>query len=310
MSRPATERILVIKLGALGDVVQATGPFAAIRRHHPDAEITLLTTTPYGDFLGASGWFDHVWTDARPSYRNVRGWWRLRRMLRSGRFTRVYDLQTSDRSGYYFHLMLPQRPEWSGIACGASHPHANPKRDEMHTVARQAEQLAAAGIAEVPAPNVDWALPAARDFALARPYVLIAPGGAAHRPEKRWPVRGYTELARRLAARGVTPVLIGGGPEAHVTGTVAGFCEQAVDLTASTSLADLVGLAKGAAGAVGNDTGPMHLIATAGCPSVVLYSSASDPALCAQQGPDVTILRRENLETLPADEVEAALKLH
>ena len=65
----------------------------------------------------------------------------------------------------------------------------------------------------------------------------------------------------------------------------------------------------GAAGAVGNDTGPMHLIATAGCPSVVLYSLASDPALCAQQGPDVTILRRDTLDELSVDEVEAALKL-
>ena len=55
------ERILVIKLGALGDVVQATGPFAAIRAHHPDAHITLLTSPAYRDFLSASDWFDAFW---------------------------------------------------------------------------------------------------------------------------------------------------------------------------------------------------------------------------------------------------------
>ena len=64
-----------------------------------------------------------------------------------------------------------------------------------------------------------------------------------------------------------------------------------------------------ASGAVGNDNGPMHLIAAAGCPSLVLYSYESNPALCAQRGPDVEILRRENLDTLATDEVEAAMRL-
>jgi hypothetical protein len=53
----------------------------------------------------------------------------------------------------------------------------------------------------------------------------------------------------------------------------------------------------------------MHVIATAGAPSVVLFSHASDPELCAQRGPDVTILRRSTLDELSVDEVEAALRL-
>jgi ADP-heptose:LPS heptosyltransferase len=308
--RGSSERILVIKLGALGDVVQATGPMAAIRAHHRDARITLLTGPAFADFLGASGWFDEVWVDARPGWRNWREWFRLRSRLRRGCFDRVYDLQTSDRSSSYFHIMLPgRRPEWSGIARLASHPHANPMRDAMHTVARQAEQLSMAGLADVPPPDLCWVAADTARFGIAGPYVLLAPGGSAHRPEKRWPVGRYTELARRLVARGITPVMIGAGPDAHATGTVASFCEGARDLTADTSFAEIVALARGAAGAVGNDTGPMHLIATAGCPSVVLYSFASDPALCAQQGPDVAILRRDMLGELSVDEVEATLKL-
>jgi ADP-heptose:LPS heptosyltransferase len=309
MTAPAS-RILVIKLGALGDVVQATGPMAAIRAHHSDAHITLLTGPAYADFLEASGWFDEIWIDTRPGWRNWRAWFPMRRRLRRGRFDRVYDLQTSDRSSSYYHLMLPgPRPEWSGIARFASHPHANPKRDDMHTVVRQAEQLSMAGIADVPAPNLDWAVADTDRYGLTAPYVLLVPGGSAHRPEKRWPVGRYTDLARRLVARGITPVMIGAGPDAHANGTVASFCDGAVDLTADTSFAEIAALARGAVAAVGNDTGPMHLIATAGCPSVVLYSFASDPALCAQQGPDVTILRRDLLDQLSADEVEAALKL-
>jgi len=206
--------------------------------------------------------------------------------------------------------MLPgRRPEWSGVAKFASHPHANRKRDDMHTVDRQAEQLNMAGIADVPPPNLDWATADISRYGLTAPYVLLVPGGSAHRPEKRWPVGRFTELARRLVAKGVTPVLIGAGPDAHATGTVASFCDGAVDLTADTSFAEIAALARGAAGAVGNDTGPMHLIATAGCPSVSLFSFASDPALCAQKGPDVTIIRKDMLDEVSVDEVEAALKL-
>jgi ADP-heptose:LPS heptosyltransferase len=306
----AAPRILVIKLGALGDVVQATGPFAAIREHHKDAHITLLTGPAYREFLEASGWFDDIWVDKRPGWKNWRAWFWLRHRLKRGQFDRVYDLQTSDRSSSYFHIMLPgRRPEWSGIARFASHPHANKKRDDMHTVDRQAEQLAMAGIADVPAPSLDWVRADVSRFGIEKPYVLMVPGGSAHRPEKRWPVGSYTELARRLVAKGVTPVLIGAGADAHATGTVDSFCAGARDLTAETSFAEIVVLARGAAGAVGNDTGPMHIIATAGCPTVALYSFASDPALCAQKGPDVTILRRDLLTELSVDEVEAELKL-
>ena len=52
--------ILVIKLGALGDMVQALGPMAAIRRYHADAWITALTTEPYVTFLEESGFFDSI----------------------------------------------------------------------------------------------------------------------------------------------------------------------------------------------------------------------------------------------------------
>jgi len=304
------ERILVVKLGALGDVVQATGPFAAIRAHHPDAHITLLTSPAFHEFLAASDWFDEIWIDKRPSWKNWRDWFRLRSRLCRGLFDRAYDLQTSDRSSLYYQLMLPgPRPKWSGIARGAALRHRNPDRDDMHTIDRQVDQLAVAGIDQVPAPSLDWVQADTTRFGITGPYVLLVPGGSAHRPEKRWPVGCFTDISRRLAARGVTPVLIGANADAHATGTIASFCTQALDLTSDTSFAEIAALARGAVGAVGNDTGPMHVIATAGCPSVALYSFASDPALCAQKGPDVTILRRDLLTELSVDEVEAALKL-
>ena len=62
-------------------------------------------------------------------------------------------------------------------------------------------------------------------------------------------------------------------------------------------------------GAVGNDTGPMHIFAAQGCRTLVLYSNASDPALCAQRGDTVTILRRERLQDLSVKDVAAALSV-
>jgi ADP-heptose:LPS heptosyltransferase len=328
-------RILVIKHGALGDFVLAMGPFAAIRRHHRGAAITLLTTAPFGELAEASGYFDAVWIDTRPKLTQPFEILKLARRLNNAGFERVYDLQTSTRSDGYFRLMGPLfggvRPEWSGVAGGCSHPHVNPNRAILHTIERQKDQLAGAGIMDVPGADLGWAVADISRFGLtddaapgaAPPYVLIAPGGARHRPRKRWPMERFAALAAKLAARGVTPVVLGAEAEREVADAVCDLCAGARNLCAMTSFIDIIALARDAAGAVGNDTGPMHLIAATGCPSVVLFSGESDPALCAPRGPvdgesadeasldraSVTVLRRESLADLALGEVDAALSL-
>ena len=309
------ERVLVIKLGALGDFVQATGPFAAIHAHHANAHLTLLTTAPLAQLAASSPWFDQICVDTRPSPWNLPEWIALMQLLRGGRYDRVYDLQTSDRSSLYFHLMRPRmarrpRPfEWCGIARGCSHPHRNPAREKMHTVDRHIDQLRVAGVNRVPPPSLDWIEADVSRFGLGGRYVLMVPGGSANRRDKRWPARHYATLARELLRGGVTPVLLGSAPDRDVTAQVAEKCPEAFDLTGQTSLTEIVALARGAAGAVGSDTGPMHLIAVAGAPSVVLFSKASDPRLCAPRGPNVTILQRDSLSGFAVGEVEEALRL-
>ena len=308
MSEP--ERILVIKLGALGDFVQAMGPAAAIRAHHAGAEITLLTTAPFVELARAAPYFDHIWVDERPGLSDPAALWRLRKRLREGDFARVYDLQTARRTSWYFHLMGPgRRPRWSGIARGVALPHANPLRDRMHTLDRQAEQLRMAGIAAVPPPDLSWAKRDIARFGLPPRFALLVPGGAIHRPEKRWPEANYAVLAQYLAARGLLPVVLGGKDERELGAAIAAACPETKDLTGETSLGEIVGLGAAAAFAIGNDTGPMHVIVAAGSPALVLYSAASDPALTQPRGPHVTVLRRDDLAALGADEVEAALGL-
>jgi ADP-heptose:LPS heptosyltransferase len=299
-------RILVIKLGALGDFVQAMGPAAAIRAYHRDADITLLTTAPYAELAEAAPYFDRIWIDTRPRALDLAGWWRFRRRLRGARFDRVYDLQTSDRSSFYH--WLAGRPEWSGVARGASHRHDNPERDRMHTLERQAEQLRLAGIAAVPPPDVAWAAREVGHFELTPPLLLLVPGGSAHRPAKRWPAENYAALAALAARHGVTPVVLGGDAETGLAAIIRERAPAARDLTGRTSHGEIVGVAKLAWRAVGNDTGPMHLIVAAGCPATVLYSAESDPALTAPRGDDVQILRRRRLADLPVEEVAATLQ--
>ena len=294
------KRILVIKLGALGDFVLAFGPFAAIRAHHPADRIVLLTTAPFVALAEASPWFDEVCVDRRPAWWNLPGIAVLRRSLRG--FDFVYDLQTSGRSGHYHRLA--GRPPWSGIARHASHPDRDPRRNCLHTIDRQSGQLAAAGISKMPPPGLGWL--AGTGPVLPVPYALLVPGAAPHRPAKRWPADGFAALASVLEGQGLRPVVVGAAADRPLAERIRLQCPAALDMTGHTSLLELGGLAARAALAVGNDTGPMHLAAAAGCRSVVLFGGDSDPALTAPRG-RVTVLRAAKLADLPVARVAAAL---
>jgi ADP-heptose:LPS heptosyltransferase len=296
---PPPRRVLVIKLGALGNVILSLGPFAAIRRHHADARITVLTTPPYAEWLARAPWFDEIWCDERPDWWDVPGWLRLRRRLIDGRFDRIYDLQTSGRSSRYFQLLRPgKRPEWSGIAQGCALPDRDPDRDRMHDIDRQFGQLRQAGITEHELADLSWSHADISRFDLPPCFALLAPGSSPHRLIKRWPIAQYRDLAARLVAGGVTPVVIGTMPEQPLAQAILHTVASAIDLTGRTDLAELTSLARAARVAIGNDTGTIHLIAAAGCTSVVLFSRDSDPALCAPRGRNVSVLQRQDLGLL------------
>lgn len=299
------KHILVIKLSALGDFVQALSPFAAIRKHHKEAHITLLTTKTYADFAKDSPYFDEVLIDDRPKIWQIAKVLKLRKKLLSGDFQMVYDLQTSSRSSWYFSLM--SSPKWSGIAKRCSHLHNNSKRDFMHTIERQAEQLKIAGIDELSAPDLSWVESDVSRFNLPEKYALFVAGGAMHRPEKRWSAEKFAELGQRLLKKSITPVLLGTTSEKSVIDVIRESCPNAVSLAGQTSISDIAVLARNAIAAVGNDTGPMHMIVVAGCHSVVLYSKASNPELCAQRGADVTIIQKNSFNELNVNEVEKSL---
>lgn len=300
------DSILVIKHGALGDIVLATGPMAAIRAHHTKAHITLLTGKAYAGLLGQSPYFDEIWVDAKPKLWQFAGLQKLRRMLNSRPFLRVYDLQTSQRSTSYYQF-FKRKPQWSGLVTG-EFMHDTPHRTQSHTLDREREQLALAGIANVPGPDVSWLKADVTRYQLPARYVALIPGGSAHRPEKRWPQGAYAELARLLLAEGITPVLIGTGAEAEVLNHISARAAGCLNLCNDTSFAEIAAVGRGALAAVGNDTGPMHLVAVTGCPSLALFSAASNPAMCAPRGDKVRVLQRDPLDERAVDEVFSMLK--
>jgi ADP-heptose:LPS heptosyltransferase len=315
MSRNAPHNILVIKLSALGDFVLAMAAMKRIREAHPEARITLLTTAPYEQLAKHSPYFDEVMTNGRPQ--GAQEWLGLIAGLRRAHFDRVYDLQTSQRSNMIFQALGPFQPPWSGNAPGAKLRHNNPHRDAMHTLERHVDQLKDAGIYpdapsgpySAPPPDISWIAakaaperPKPAGTPPPRPYVLLVPGGSAHRLEKRWPDEHFARLAVGLDKAGFDVLIIGGPQEAMLAHVIQRTAKKARDLTGRTDFARIALLGAKAALAVGNDTGPLHLIAAAGAPTIALFSNASDPELSGPRG-HVAILHSPDLADMPVEMV-------
>ena len=306
----SSDSILVIKHGALGDIVIATAGFAAIRAQHPNAHIACLTTKPYADLLSKSPYFNEVWVDEKPKFFQFGTRKKLKTMLRSKPWTWVYDLQTSTRSTFYQWLLARPWPNISNVSRFTSHRYVDPARHGKHSYENLKIQLGLAGITNIGLPDVSW-LKADISEILAQiktpSYALIVPGGAPHRLDKRWPAESYTQLCQTFIHKNITPLLIGTKAEEEVLNEIAAQVPEAINLCGATSIAQITTLAAHAKLAVGNDTGPMHLIAASGCPSTVLFSHASDPVRSAPVGAHVTVLREKNLDDLSLETVVASL---
>lgn len=273
------ERVLVVKLGALGDVLLAEGAMRDIRTHHPDARIDLLTRRPFARWLKRCPWVDTVLVDEHDPRWSLDAMWKLSRRLRAEGYSRAYDLQNSERSAFYLRRLLGG-VEWSGTGrgCPLPHPHAAPK--SLPVLERHAQQLAAAGIEihHTGKPGANWMADPVDDLLTAhrlRHYVVLLPGSSARGAHKRWP--HYRELAQRLQARELEPVTVPGPDELHafddLPGTVLRTAEGgALDLHA------LAGVLRGAVGVVGNDSGPTHLAASLGCAGVALFGTSAAQA--------------------------------
>lgn len=265
--------ILIIKLGALGDMVMATPLIAAIQRAHANADIHLLTTAPFAPIFAE--WRGLLVT-ARPRS-GLGNTARTLRWIRRLACARIYDLQGNDRTALL--CALSGSPVRVGNHPRFPYTHHPPMRwtGEGHIFERMTDVLAAGGVGGVEATPIlpiaeaerdaigDWL---ARRALTERDFVLLHANASASRAEKKWP--HFASLGRRLAGAGLRPVWIGAGSDAveneHLAMTAGG-----IDATGVFSIAALAELGRHAHFAVTNDSGPMHVLAAASIPVFGLF---------------------------------------
>jgi ADP-heptose:LPS heptosyltransferase len=313
-------RVLVIKLGSLGEFVLSLPAMKRIREAHAKAHVTLLTTPRFAELARSSRYFDHI----EPSgdlqgfgaAMSLAGW------IRRSKFDRVYDLENSAHTRRVFNAMWPGRPEWSGDVRGATHRPATRHRNKLHVLERQADQLKHAGIwsdapttpGEAPPPDLSWILrraPEARPVAGAdkpKPYALLAPGGVS-KSQELWPIDAYAELAKRLYDGGLDVFVIGSPEESAMARAIQRTTPRARDLTGRADFAQVAVLGARAALAVGNNSGAIHLMAAAGAPTLALFAGGADPELSGPRG-YVAILTAKDANDISVQQVaETALAL-
>ncbi|MDP2619506.1 MAG: glycosyltransferase family 9 protein [Hyphomicrobiales bacterium] len=303
----AAHGILVIKLGAFGDVILSAGALRDIRANHPNARITALTTPAYERIMERCPFVDAVEIDPRAPRIALGPLLDLRRRLRAGGYDMVYDLQNSGRTRFYRRFMLPRTP-WSGKAAGCSHPYtaANPER--IPVLDRLAGQLAEAGlkVAHAGRPDVSWMAddPSGilEQAGVSDGFILLVPGSAARHPQKRWP--GYAALARRLLAEGHQVITAPGSDELDLCRAIPGI--MLLDNGAPVDFFKLAGLAIRARFVVGNDTGPTHLAAHAGARGLALYGTPTAAVTCIDRR--FKVIEVPDLRTLTVETVYAAVR--
>ena len=268
--------VLIIKFGALGDVVMATPLIERIQANHPDAECTLLTSLAFRDLFAD-------WPALRVQAvdrHGVTAFFRTLRWLRSGSFARLYDLQSSDRSGWLCALCgVPER-----IGNHPRYPYTHHPdtayRGQCHIFERMNEVLASASVAPAsPTPSlpvsdadrvhVDQWL--GRQQLQSKDIVLLHAGASAQRPEKRWPY--FDTLAEQLTARGCAVVWIGAADDRVINAALA--AKVGVDATDAFSITQLAELGRRGRFAVTNDSGPMHILSCAGIPVYALFGPSN-----------------------------------
>lgn len=314
-------KILIIKQGALGDLITATGAFSVIRDHFPTAQLILLTEERFEKLAQKMGYFDRVICQERS--KNIFKILRFCRRLKKEGFSFIFDLQNSHRTSLYHFFLGPfRRPHWSGIAPGCSHPQTRRDRTLLPAASRFADQLSQAGLdlkgRSALEPDLSWMTadlshlslqtPSSQAPSLQPPFALVIPGSSLSGAYKRWPASSYATLAQWLLNKGIQPVLIAGPEDTEpadiMRAQVPGLC----DLSLKVTLFEIAALARQARVVIGNDTGPTLIAAGVGAPTFFLWSGASDPDVYAPRGPKVQVLFEETLEDLCVDRVCAALE--
>lgn len=306
-------RVLCIKFWGIGSLQMLTPAATHLRRAHPNASIELLTLRDNDAFARGLGTFDDVVTLDVATRRGPIGWCalflriaRLVRRLRAARYDAVYDFEFFTRFSALVTLATGARAT-HGFAApsvwrGAFHARTVPFNRYWH-VARNFRALAGGedGGEVEPEALVPFRVAEAHDRAVERHLAAagIAPDGAfvvlnanagQLSLERRWPRESFAALARALVREdGLPVVFVGAKAERDYVAAIvrdarAGLAHGVVlDLAGALSVGELAALLARAACVVTNDSGPMHVAAALGAPTVGLFGPET-PVMYAPLG--------------------------
>jgi ADP-heptose:LPS heptosyltransferase len=295
---PPPRKILLVKFWGIGSLQLLTPAVAALRRDFPEARLCLLTLRPNEEFARGLRVFDEVRTLDVRAASGARGWCtifgriaRLVLSLRRARFDRVHDFEFFTRFSALVSLASGAR-ETVGFAApgvwrGGFHERTVPFNRYWH-VARNFRALAGGEDGEEvgslsPFPLLADDLASVRaKLARAgvppdRPIAVLNPNAGVLALERRWPAASFAALARRLCLEDGTPVVfIGSAEEREYVADIVRSVGRVpggllVDLSGELSIGELAALLAGAGTHVTNDSGPMHIGAALGTPTVALF---------------------------------------
>lgn len=296
------KRILIIKLGALGDFVMLVGTMRRLKERYPDAEFTLQTHRSLVAIGQQMGMFSDFIIDNRAPYWNLRAQYNVLKQMWGKKFDLVINLQPNHCTNSYYYSMVrwfASSPfAWTSIF-DKTIKHINKKRAFCWGKQREEEGR----LVEIVQTDLGFLHGENKHFhELPERFVTLIPGCSPKNAHKRWPAYRFVELARRLAEHNIHSVVLGTKSELAEIEEIVHATPFACNMCGKTSLLDIPDLARRSLAAVGNDTGPSHMTALSGQPMIALFATRTKP--CSIRGKQVTnIISSGTIDLITVDDV-------
>ena len=303
------KNILVIKHGALGDLIQTTGILKSIREHNHSHKITLLTDPKFFFFTKELPYFDDIIYDERPSFFRLDKWIKIIIKLVFNKFDIVYDLQNSDRTSiYFFFISIFRKIIWSGNRRGGKYKYSPSNFEDVPVLQRLVDQLQMINLKVDVMPDLSWMNQNIENYLPKKKFIIFIPGCSPKLKHKRWPPESFGELALNLEKKKYTIIIVGTDQERNEIEVIKKYSSLILDYS-NHSLLFLASLSRYASGVVANDTGPTFVAAGVNCPTTWILSHHTNPHLVKPQCENLKIIKKPQIQDISVDEVENNLAL-